>query len=326
MGLLSAIAGMLHRTPPADTGTRLALARIGELVDPLLTVAPDFDSHLKSPVDCALGYCEGLVDSLPGPHTVDSRAFVSDPLVHALFATADDIRGMLGRSQAVRDYLANPECRRSDSFYALLAARRQEKKQLGPALQGDTLRANVPQTVLYFTDHTLVEPHCELHETRQALRASAYDSLLRNFHAHLEGLRIERAETQGDSTSERAHLALLKGSTPGPEYAVHTRRLAELDAHLRSVAAALEPEPLVRALAEFLLAPELSLALQPYTVALDRMGVVTQTAGAGDTLSFPELIARDKRRYMVTLVRVARAQAEEAVASVLDFRHRFVII
>ncbi len=325
MGLLSAIAGLLQREPPADAPTRAALARIAELVDPLLRAAPDFDQRLEAPVHHALAYCDQLVASLPGPHAIDARAFASDPLVHALFATADDIRVMLGRSQAVRDFLADPASRDSDSFYALLAARRREKKQIGMALQGETVQTGVPQTVLYFADHTLVEPRCELDDARHALRSAAFDSLLRNFHAHLEGLRLEREEARGDSARERAHLALLRGQTPGPEYAVHTRRLAELDAHLRAVASSLEADPLVRALAEFLLAPELSLALRPFSVAVDRQGVVA-APGFGETLRFPELAARDQRLYLVMLVRVERKEAAAAVASVLDFRHRFVII
>lgn len=328
MGLLAAITGLLHRAPPPDSATREGLARITELVDPLVKAAPDFDRRLEAPVHHALAYCEGLVDGLPGPCTIDARAFAADPLVHALFATADDIRGMLGRSQAVRDFLADPASRGSDSFYALLAARRQQKKQLGLGLQGDTVHGEIPQTVLYFADHTLVEPRCELVEARRALRASAFDSLLRNFHAHLEGLRLEWDETRGDRSREQAHLALLRGTTPGPEYAVHTRRLAELDAHLRSVATSLEPDPLVRALSEFLLAPELSLALRPCSLAVDRLGVVANPERPGDAevLDFPELCGRDKRHYLVMLVRVNRAEAEAAVASVRDLKHRFVIL
>lgn len=330
MGLLSAITGFLKPEPPPDRATTLALERIAELVDPLLKAAPGFDHHLAAPVHHALGYCEGLVAGLPGPFDISARSFASDPLVHALFATADDIRTMLGKSQAVRDYLADPGCYASDHFYALLAARRQEKRQLGMAIQGDVIQNDVPQTVLYFSDHTLVEPQCDLGRTLERLRCSAFDSLLKSFHAHVEALRLERDATRGDSAVERSHLAMLRGTSPGPEYAVHTRRLAELDAHLREVADSLMPDQLVGALADFLMAPETSLALKPVSVTVNRLGVITDEAAAAapdvDTLHFPELTGRDKRLYLVLLARIDRREAQEAVDSVRDLQHRFMII
>jgi len=330
VGLLSAIAGFLKPEPPPDAATRQALERIGELVGPLLKTAPGFDHHLAAPVHHALGYCEGLVAGLPGPIDIDSRAFANDPLVHALFATANDIRLMLGKSQAVRDYLADPACLASDHFYALFAARRQQKRQLGLAMQGEVIHNDVPQTVLYFSDQTLVEPHCDLPETLSHLRASAFDSLLHSFHAHVEALRLERDIARGDSSAERSHLAILRGSTPGPEYAVHTRRLAELDTHLRQVAASLMPDQLAAALADFLLTPEASLHLRPVSVTVNRLGVITDEAATAatdvDTLHFPELTGRDKRLYLVLLARIERAEAQAAVASVNDQLHRFMLI
>ena len=330
MGLLSAITGLFAPTPPIDASTGLALERIGELVDPLLKAASGFEHKLAAPVHHALGYCEGLVAGLPGPVDIDARAFGADPLVHALFATPDDIRLMLGKSQAVRDYLANPACLASDHFYAMLAARRQEKNRLGMAIQGDMIQNDVPQTVLYFTDHTLVEPSCDLARTRAQLRSRAFDSLLLSFKAHVEALRLERENARGDSAAERVHVAMLQGSTPGPAYEVHTRHLAELDARLRAVAESLMPDPLVDALAGYLLAPEISLHCSEVAVTVNRLGVITDEAAATapdvDTLRFPELTGRDKRLYLLLLARIDRAEAQAAVDSVRDMQHRFMLI
>ena len=330
MGLLSAISGLFTPAPPIDASTGLALERIGELVDPLLKAAAGFEHKLAAPVHHALGYCEGLVAALPGPVDISARSFGADPLVHALFATPEDIRLMLGKSQAVRDYLADPACYASDHFYALLAARRQQKNQLGMAMQGDLIRNDVPQTVLYFTDHTLAEPTCDLATTRARLRCRAFDSLLLSFKAHVEALRLERDSARGDTAAERAHLAMLRGTSPGPEYAVHTRRLADLDSHLREVAESLMPDPLVGALADFLLAPEISLHCDQVAVTVNRLGVITNEAAASepdvDTLHFPELTGRDKRLYLLLLARVDRAEAQAAVESVRDLQHRFMII
>lgn len=123
MSLLSAVADFLKPAPPPDPAVHKALDRVAELVDPLLRLAPGFERQLSGPLQHALGYCDGLVAALPGPVDINRQAFATDPLVHALFATADDIDQMLGRSQAIRDYLAEPCSWDSDYFYAMFAAR-----------------------------------------------------------------------------------------------------------------------------------------------------------------------------------------------------------
>lgn len=328
MGLLSAIAGILKPAPPLDPATAKALARIGELVDPLLRTAAGFEHKLAAPVHHALGYCEGLVAGLPGPMDISRHAFGTDPLVHALFATADDVDRMLGNSQAVRDYLAEPASFGSDHFYALFAARRQQKRQLGLAMQGDVIRSEVPQTVVYFCDHLLVEPQGDLETARARLRSAAFDSLLKSFHTHVDALRLEKDSLAADCSVERAHLTVLRGRKDGTEISVSTRHLEELDAHLRQVAESLMPDQLEEALAGYLLGPEKALRLDPVTLKVDQLGVLADPADAegATTLNFPELTARDKRRHLVMLARIDREEARQAVEACLDQQRRFLII
>lgn len=329
MSLLSAVADFLKPAPPPDPALRQALERVAELVDPLLKLAPGFERQLSGPLQHALGYCNGLVAALPGPVDINRQAFATDPLVHALFATADDIDQMLGRSQAVRDYLAEPCSWDSDYFYAMFAARRQQKKQLGMAQQGDMIRNDVPQLVLYFSGQTLVEPNCQLDATLHGLRCKALASLLHTFHAHLEALRHEREGLRADVSVERAHLTVLRGSSGGKEYEVSTRHLSELSNRLRHSAESLQPEHLLSALADYLQAPEPALHLTPVSITVDRLGVVRDEPD-GDlnahTLNFPELTARDRRLHLAMLARISRDEAIEAVEMVRDQQHRFMLI
>jgi len=329
VSLLSAVADFLKPAPPPDPALRQALERVAELVDPLLKLAPGFERQLSGPLQHALGYCNGLVAALPGPVDINRQAFATDPLVHALFATADDIDQMLGRSQAVRDYLAEPCSWDSDYFYAMFAARRQQKKQLGMAQQGDMIRNDVPQLVLYFSGQTLVEPNCQLDATLHGLRCKALASLLHTFHAHLEALRHEREGLRADVSVERAHLTVLRGSSGGKEYEVSTRHLSELSNRLRHSAESLQPEHLLSALADYLQAPEPALHLTPVSITVDRLGVVRDEPD-GDlnahTLNFPELTARDRRLHLAMLARISRDEAIEAVEMVRDQQHRFMLI
>ena len=329
MSLISSIADFLKPVPAPAPQVRKALDRIAELVDPLLKSAPGFERQLALPVEHALGYCEGLVAALPGPIDINRQSFADDPLVHALFATADDIDQMLGHSQAVRDFLAEPQSFEDDYFHALFAARRQQKKQFGIVRQGDVLQNDVPQLVVYFSSQTLVEPSCDLDTTRRNLRCKALESLLQTFHEHVESLRSERAGLRSDAALERGHLTVLRGQSPGPEYLTHTRQLSDLDARLRETATSLMPDQLLATLADFLRQPETSLSLAPVSITLDRLGVVNDQAvddGNVHTLDFPEFHGRDKRSYMAILARVRRDEAQAAVDLVRDQSRRYMII
>jgi hypothetical protein len=329
VSLFSTVADFLKPAPPLDPTVRKALGRVAELVDPLLKLAPGFEKHLGAPVQHALGYCDGLVAALPGPIDINRQAFANDPLVHALFATADDINQMLGRSQAVRDFLAEPCSWESDHFYAMFAARRQQKKQLGMEQQGDVIRNDVPQLVLYFSGQTLIEPSCQLETTQHGLRCKALESLLHTFQSHLEVLRREREGLRTDLSIERAHLTTFRTAMNGHEIEIGTRHLAELDARLRSSAEALMPEHLLEALADYLHAPEPALHLTPVSITVNRLGVVRDEPD-GDinahTLNFPELTARDRRLHLAMLARISRDEAIEAVEMVRDQQHRFMLI
>ncbi len=329
MSLFSAVAEFLKPPPPPDPALGKALGRVAELVDPMLRMAPGFERHLAAPLQHALGYCDGLVAALPGPIEVSRHAFSTDPLIHALFATADDIDQMLGRSQAVRDFLAEPCSWEHDHFYAMFAARRQQKRQFGMARQGDVIRNDVPQTVLYFSGQTLIEPSCQLDTTLHGLRCQALESLLRTFHTHVEVLRHERDGLRSDIAIERAHLTVLRGTSGGTAYQVGTRHLAELDAQLRQRAEALLPDHLLAALADYLLAPEPALHLSPVSITVDRLGIVqeqTDDDASLHTLSFPELTARDRRLHLAMIARFSREEARAAVDRVRDQQHRFILI
>ena len=329
MSFFSILSTMLTPAPLPDAVTRHALARIGDLVDGHLVNARGFTRVMTSPVQHALDYCNHLVTSVPGPLAIERRAFVGDPLVHALFATGSDIDQMLGRSQAVRDFIDQAESHSAAHFYALFAARRMEKQQLGVEMLGDTVQSDVPQTVLYFSDHTLTEPAASLEEARQRLLSATFDSLLRTFRAHLDELRAEREGARSHLSAERGNLTALRGKMAGDEVFVQTRRIAVLDEHLREVAASLMPEAVLQALGTFLRTPEASLSLEPCSVTVDRMGVVTHDdapSGTVDRLEFPELIARDRRRYLVTMARIDCEEARRSIRESIERQRRYVLI
>ena len=329
MSLFSAVTDLLKPPPPPDQKLQAALDQVVGMADPLLRVVPNFERQLIPAVEHALGYCEGLVAALPGPIEIDRHAFGTNPLIHALFGTADDIDEMLGRSQAIRDAIRHPDAWKGEHFYAMLAARRQQKRQFGMAQQGEIIRNDVAQEVLFFSEQTLVEPSCDLETTRRKLREKALGSLILSFNTHVDNLRRERLGLRSDASVEHAQLAALSSLAEDEVCSVHTRHLAELDFRLRQNTEALMPEHLLVLLTDFLRTPENALSLKPVSITVDRMGIVHDHPDEADrtqTLVFPELNSRDRRQHIAMLVRISCQDVQVAVQKARDRQQRFIII
>lgn len=316
MGFLANLLGWGDKSPPLNDAERQAVAHAVAVVEPLLKMVSGHERRLTAAVRHALAYCDGLVAAVPGPIEVNSRAFAADPLVHALFATCGDIAATLGKSRAVKQFLAEPAAALADEFYALLGMRRFEKNVMGMAVHGDIVCADTPQKLLYFSDHTLRELSPDIEETRRGLKHAAFDSLATSFAAQLTEMRRARQDLHNEWGMQRA-LSSRPGQAASSSSAEHSQRSAELQEQLRQTAEALSPERILDALAAWLAAPELHLHLDPTTVRVDRMGVMVTDAAGDDqvsTLNFPELIGRDRRHWIVLIARIPCEEALRGLA------------
>lgn len=181
MDVISRLTDWLRPAPPLPEEEQQAIERAVDRVDPLLRLLPNYRRRLAPAVRHALSHGEALVASLPGPVAVHAHAFSDNPLIHAIFATPDNIAETLSRSQEVKHFLAAPHNQMAEAFYGLLGARRREKKVMGTALCGEVIQAETPQTLLYFADHTLRAVGASLDETRRQLRMAGFDSLVESF-------------------------------------------------------------------------------------------------------------------------------------------------
>lgn len=329
--MFSNLMGWLEKSPPPGNAERAAIAQAVTIVDPMLKMVSGFERRLAPAVRHALAYCDGLVAAVPGPVDLNSHAFASDPLVHALFATAGDIAVTFGKSKAVKEFLGDPASAGSADFYALLGMRRFEKKVMGMALHGEMVCADMPQTMLYFADHTLHALTPDVNETRTHLRQAAFDSLITGFAAHMADLRRERQSLHDEWDMQRAMAARDKQGGANSADSAHAQRRQVLEEQMRQASSALSPERVLEALAEWLAAPEIHLYLNSNTVSVDRMGVMVgpDSPDSNDTqvstLSFPELIGRDRRHWIVLLTRISREEAVSALQQQLE-ASRYLII
>lgn len=330
MPFLPILSQWFYPAPPPDGAVRAGLRRIGELVGPLMASERGFEQKLQRPITHALAYCNALVEKLPAQVDVDRAAFASDPLVHALFASANDIESMLGQSELLRQFLTRPDTYEAEHFYALLACRRHEKSIMGVARTGDVIRNDVPQRLLYFSDHTLALFALNPVLAKARLRSAAFDSLLKTFAAHVLGVRGEQNSLHLERELEKTRILASRGRLSPPELELRTRQLGTLDARLRENAESLLPAHMIDALAAFLMRPDEALRLERLTLQLDRNGILagqdTLPLGKVSAIEFAELVSRDRRKHVVVPVRIRRQDAILALEQVRDERSRLILI
>ncbi len=306
--------------PPIDDATLTMIEHAVTLVDPLIRQVPGYKEKLAPVVRHALDYCADIVARIPGPYEISRTAFATDPLVHALFATADDIQAMLATNQCARDLLHDVRYG-SGQCCAMLGMRHRVKAGFGAQLSGEVVRRDVPQQALYFSDHTLTEPGPDLDTVKNRLRIAMFDSLLKGLAEEIAAVRNEQTDLNKEHAIESAWARSGQGSG-APE--THTRRLGDLRARLESTADALQPAKVLDTLISCLAAPEAYLNIAPVTVSVDRTGIITSD-GNGEPLHFAELTGRDQRRWAVMLVLVDRDEARRAVERFESSRRHIVI-
>lgn len=310
----------LKPAPPLDAGLRARIDAAVGAIDPLIKQIGGYERKLAPAASHAIAYCGSIAARIPGPFEISRAAFVSDPLVHALFGSADAIDSMMATSQCVREHLprltlANGRC------CALLGMRLHEKTGFGTQLDGETLRRDVAQTTLYFSDHTLAEPGPDAEAARQNLGNVLFDGLVKGIAAHVADVRAEHAGLSQEQAIARARARAGRADSPD----AHTRRLASLHDRLTATADALQPGNLLDTLVAALAAPEPFLRLDPVDFTVDRAGIVTGGGADADTLHFAELTSRDLRRWVVMLAHIHRDDARQALERFETARHYIVI-
>lgn len=314
MGLLD----WLSPKPQIDPVLRARIERAVDLAEPRLRQEGDYAYRLLPAVRRALEYCSAIAERVPGPVEISRSAFALDPLVHALFGAADDIEAMLAKSECVRTQMLDMTVA-TGRCCGLLGMRHREKSGFGVALEGDIVRADVPQRTLYFTDHTLAEPSPDPAAARLRLRDSLFEGLARSFASHVAEARAEHAGLHQEEIYARACL--------NQDRERYARRLEQLREQLRASDDALATHRLLQTFCDVLAAPESHLRLDPVTLNVDRNGIIVGPGGAvgSDTLQFAELTTRDQRRWVVFLAIFDREEIQRALDR-LESARRFIII
>ncbi|MES2538366.1 MAG: hypothetical protein V4632_21110 [Pseudomonadota bacterium] len=323
MGILS---WLLHPDNPADSQNRQQINDTVERVmqlHPHLRLARHYQTRLAPAVATSHKYLGTLVESLPAPREATAAAWASDPYIHAFFAAPDDVARVMSRSEDLRAHFETngdlPEA------HAVLGMEMSERHVLGVGLEGGTLRRDVPQTTVSFSDH----------QVRLCGRTDAelrYEIVRRL----LDELALEGMARIAEDTSRRVALgrerALLKtrrqllerqgsgiravigsdAAADAGELARLATQIVENEQNLKSLG--LQEDALDRALdrvCEVFAEPAQHIYVLHKRLRLDRMNVVREDSSTqgGEELVFDlaRIPATPPRMRAFSLVRFARA-------------------
>jgi hypothetical protein len=284
MNFLTRLFHSSHPGEPEDPALEEALERAAMRVEPRVKQTRHWPDRYRASIGRALAQARRVAGGIPGPVTLDSEHWVGDPLVHALFTSADDMHRLLSMNPVLRDFIAAHGC---TDVYVLLSMRREEKNVFGMEASGATLVRDVPQRVIWFADHLVLAPAASEAEAGDTLLWSLFDRFLERLSVGIGRLSHERerliqekeqAQTRLRGAAESARPALAK------EFEDRLARLGE-------IMQLLDPGHLHDVFNTILSHPEDCLYLKRHAIRLDAMGVV-QPEGHGTLLEFTDLIER----------------------------------
>lgn len=308
---------------PASPELLAAIERAVDLVEPRLKQAGGYPERYRRAVARALEHAGALAAQVPGLVHVSREAYASDPLVHALFASPDDIHAALCVSQSMRDFRReHPE---AGEVYALICMQRGTKHLLGMEVEGDRLRHDVPQEAVFFFEHTVVDPGRTEAEARAHIARGFFDSLAAHVRLRVEARRQEKAALE---QARDEWLARLHGAAPARRAECEAEcqaGLARTLARLGEVAASLDLRRYGEDFDAVMLAPERHLYLERTELALDGMGLLREPClGDCARVEFCDLVGRDRRRWTVAVMYCDRVHEEASMGDRLLLAQRWL--
>lgn len=335
------LSSLLTRLRPRDRAAgALGRAHVAGAVERIVALGPHLrnarrcEARLRPAVTAALAYVDGMVGAIPPAREASAAAWSSDPYIHAFFTGPDSVAPVLSRSRDLRDFFdQNPGL---PEAYAVLGMAMLEKNILGVALEGETLRRDVIQQTVSFSDHQV--RICGRSEP--ALREEIVDRLVAQLGLQGMARYAAQQDQRGMLERERALLntrlqlmerkgmgigSLVGGggeSAGADELARLQTAMAENEDALQQLG--LRSEALDRELGEVcavLEAPAAHLSVQSRRCVLNKMNVVLPPGSqeAGDEVVFQvgQVPTVPPQTRAFTLVRFARADLR-AQACLLD--------
>jgi hypothetical protein len=309
---------------PSETDKQLIedlIEAIVDTVEPRVRTRPGYREVLAPGVQRMLGHLRALGRELPVVLPLSRAAWSQDPRINAFFATADDVRACIGRSQEVRRFFEqHPDC---GEIYALLGMKREERTVLAPKLEGDALKHDVAQVTVSFTGHRLIAPASELAQTRLEVGRRVMQRVAQLALQRVLALDQKAVDLQQRKGYLATRLKVLMLARDGMESLVSDP--ATIEPQIREVEQALKStvedyietkgalatlDGYLEQINAVLALPEEQVTLTHVRLRLNRMGIKVDADSSepAEELELSELSIGEGLRAITALVRIPRAE------------------
>jgi hypothetical protein len=326
MGILDRLFGRRADGDSTDDLLTRALDRTVEVVEPKLALARDWRSLLRPGVEAAVELARSTAMRLQEFHEASEVAWGSDPVIRALFATAGDVKQVLGRSSELQRHFRAGDA--GDDAYAVLGADFEMKNVLGATLEGDRVRQDASLTQARFGGQhiRIVAATPELLQRATGVRIFnqtllAVTSRLAEVDRQREEANVTRALLQArvrmlDANEEALEpIAAVEGGSaadPAAERAGIEQQLAAMTTATEALGAGVQGiDRKLEIVRDALLEAAQSIRIEPRRIRLDAVNtVLDEGAQGGAAIDFLQVTTREfSRAYVGIHVRRADVPA-----------------
>lgn len=307
---------------PDERAIRDAIEQVVEKIDPRLHLVKGYQKKLRGPVQESLRYASEIVDRLPPPLEISSRTWNTDPAVHALFSSIENLKRTVSRSRRLRAFFESPEGYDAEYVFAVLGMTKRETRRFGTELEGDSIQREVLQTAVGFVDIAVGIPAATEAEVRTALKQAAFEETVLHALHKIASMKTMRTDLEKDRAMLQMRHRLLQGSLGeaesvfggGPKSVSKLQaveaELAANNTHLREMFGSFQTlEYYLEQVTAVLEHPHEYLRLTPTSVRLNRMNIVVDEHDKhGNTIDLLEVAVTNRPPRVVLLVKYPRAE------------------
>ena len=157
-----------------------AIEQLIDGIDPNMRLILGYKKKLANVVSTVLDYIDGLVERIPGPVDFNKKAFGRDPLVNALFASANDLQKTFSRSDSLRTFFDDAMNVNLEQGYAMMCMEKEEHASFGMGFEGELIKKDVPRIAVNFYGHNLLAAAATEKDVRESLKNCIFDALISN--------------------------------------------------------------------------------------------------------------------------------------------------
>ncbi len=298
-----------------------AIDQLIDGIDPNMRLILGYKKKLTATVETALHYINGLVEKIPGPVEFNKKAFGSDPLVNAVFATVSDLQRTFSKSEALRAFFEDSMNVNMEHCFALMCMEKEEHAGFGMELEGDFIKKDVPRISVNFLGHNILSPAATEKAVRESLKSCIFDALISNTYENVMSRRIRGAGSdEYRRVLDRRYKANQAWGQELTDLLLSIRadvlgkndkkeNIASENQATESESGNIEtPGEHLEMVKEMLSHPEKIIRLNQITLNLTRMGikVAESSAQSARKLEFAELEIDDVWRRIIVIVKYPR--------------------